>query len=387
MPATSQSGDAAAPPAHSTGKKALPAAPATTLAPRSTADKSLHATGRAASTDDDAAAPALTTAYAHTADEQSLFSGVLVFLQLFAWVSAFAIAPYTVFAACCHRAHLPASLALCVLAYVIAPLLQYEPIAWMKAPFQRFYCRWYRSCSINYEDFDATTTGKRKLMLVHPHGIFCSGWSAMFAAPELHSFTFCTAPALFHFGFLFRLLVMLSGRIAPADPKTFQSMMRKRENLALLPGGFHDATILKSGTERIYTGNKGNMKYALQHGYALVPTYVFGENDMYHNAQGFFKLRLWLNSLQIPTVFPFGWLFCPLLPRRDVDLHIVVGQPVQLPLIKEPTRADVAKYHAAYIKALCALFDRHKAAFGAADRELELWPDADSVGVSKRKQK
>ena len=51
----------------------------------------------------------------------------------------------------------------------------------------------------------------------------------------------------------------------------------------------------------------------------------------------------------------------------------VVGPPLQLPQIDKPTAQDVEKYHGLYCKALLELFDKHKAQYGAADKQLELF--------------
>ena len=113
----------------------------------------------------------------------------------------------------------------------------------------------------------------------------------------------------------------------------------------------------------------GFVKLALQHGYKLQPAYVFGEADLYHNVRGFHKLRFWLNKYNIPTIVPFGKWWCPLLPRHDVGVHTVIGKAIELPRIEQPSREDVAKWHALYIEELQALFDRHKgwaSALGAA---------------------
>ena len=71
--------------------------------------------------------------------------------------------------------------------------------------------------------------------------------------------------------------------------------------------------------------------------------------------------------------FPWGCWFCPLLPRRDVQLETVVGNPFELPKIDNPTQADIDKWHKIYIEKLVDLFERNKAKFGYGDRKLELW--------------
>jgi 1-acyl-sn-glycerol-3-phosphate acyltransferase len=74
-----------------------------------------------------------------------------------------------------------------------------------------------------------------------------------------------------------------------------------------IPTGFEEATIHSDEADRIYIKNrKGFIKYAIQHGVALVPVYVFGEKRTFSNLQGFWGFRLWLNSFGVPGVCPLG---------------------------------------------------------------------------------
>lgn len=51
----------------------------------------------------------------------------------------------------------------------------------------------------------------------------------------------------------------------------------------------------------------------------------------------------------------------------------VVGEPLRLPCIKEPSREDVAKWHAAYVDHLRAHFDKHKKTYAHnPDAQLEV---------------
>ena len=42
----------------------------------------------------------------------------------------------------------------------------------------------------------------------------------------------------------------------------------------------------------------------------------------------------------------YGHWCCPLLPRTDVPLNTVLGKALVLPRIEEPTKEDVARWHA-----------------------------------------
>jgi hypothetical protein len=217
----------------------------------------------------------------------------------------------------------------------------------------------------------ANTKVHKKVLCVHPHGIFCQGWGILFTRPELRSVTFCFASSLYASPF-FGALSKIIGRPAPADKTSFQNLMRRGRSMALIPGGFQEATIHSRGAHRVTCG-KGFIKYALQHGYALVPSYSFGENKTYNNFQGFWSPRLWLNKFGIPAVVPFGSWLMPVLPKSDGGLHIVVGKALNLPQTHQPTRRQVDVFHQKYMAALVSLFDRHKAACGEPDATLEVW--------------
>ena len=114
----------------------------------------------------------------------------------------------------------------------------------------------------------------------------------------------------------------------------------------------------------------GIVKYALLHGYRLTPVYTFGEESTYSTMNSFQSFRLWLNKFGIPGVVFMGWPLFPLMPKRGLEIHTVVGDPLQLPKIEKPTKEDVQEWHGKYIQALQELFDKNKAKFGQKDAQL-----------------
>lgn len=176
--------------------------------------------------------------------------------------------------------------------------------------------------------------------------------------------------------------------------------MAKGANLALLPGGFEEATVYKRNAFRIYIRKRtGFIVYALRYGYKLYPyvrpprflhtschilsymptylplsrTFCFGEERTYFTCGLDFltPFCLWLNQYKIPTVCAVGTF--GLMPSPNQHLVTVIGPPLQLPKIEKPTAEDVAKYHQLYVRSLLALFDKHKAKYGAADKQLEVF--------------
>lgn len=161
---------------------------------------------------------------------------------------------------------------------------------------------------------------------------------------------------------------------AMASKEYMSARMAKGANLALLPGGFEEATVFKRNAFRVYIRKRtGFMAYALRYGYRIYPTFIFGEELTYFTLGLDFltPLCLWLNQYKLPTVCFVGKF--GLLPSPTQHLVTVIGPPLQLPKIEKPTAEDVAKYHQLYCKSLLALFDRHKAKYGAANKKLEVF--------------
>lgn len=228
---------------------------------------------------------------------------------------------------------------------------------------------YFRSGSLRYEE-TVDTTGKRPtIVCVHPHGIFPLGWGMLTTRPEMADVYFCFSSALYASPF-FLIFSKLIGRPQPADKATFTKLMKERKTMALIPGGFEEATLTYDKADRVYIKSRqGFVKYALQNGYSLSPTYAFGENKCFKNVQGAWKFRLWLNSLGFPAIVPYS--FPPPLPYDD-SLHVVVGKPLQLPTIAAPSADQVKEWHSKYVAELEALFDRYKGDFGITGK-LEMW--------------
>jgi 2-acylglycerol O-acyltransferase 2 len=153
--------------------------------------------------------------------------------------------------------------------------------------------------------------------------------------------------------------------------------LKKGESLALPPGGFEEASITSLNHDRVFIKKRtGFVKLCLQHGTAIRPVYVFGEKGCYWNIQGGFGARLALNRYGIPAILAFGNPLCPLLPKPNAEIHIVVGEHLVLPKIEQPTKEDVFKWHQKYITSLTKLFEDHKEeAYGAEAKtmKLEVW--------------
>jgi len=111
--------------------------------------------------------------------------------------------------------------------------------------------------------------------------------------------------------------------------------------------------------ERVYINDrKGFIKYALQYGYTIYPSYTFNENKIYSTFNYLESFRLWLNKFKCP-----GTIFCGkygLWPRYDIEIVTVIGKGIEMPIIEKPTFEEVDKYHKIYVDSLKSIFERNK---------------------------
>ena len=165
---------------------------------------------------------------------------------------------------------------------------------------------------------------------------------------------------------------MIWSDVFGATKECMTNLMAQGCNVALIPGGFQEATLYQRGMHRIYIKErKGFIKYALQYGYSIIPCYSFGEEWSYWQWEVGNSFRLWLNKFKIPaTLFIGKYLF---LPDNDIDVTVVVGKKIELPFIEKPTVEDVDKYHGVYMQQLELLFERNKAKYGASHCKLDMY--------------
>eukprot|EP00931_Biecheleriopsis_adriatica_P120006 TRINITY_DN95157_c0_g1_i1.p1 TRINITY_DN95157_c0_g1~~TRINITY_DN95157_c0_g1_i1.p1 ORF type:complete len:362 (+),score=54.93 TRINITY_DN95157_c0_g1_i1:52-1137(+) len=208
----------------------------------------------------------------------------------------------------------------------------------------------------------------------HPHGVLSTGFSTLGVwGKKFHDVAgtdtqFLIDKVLREDNPFFKVICDLHGNIETLSKSRLHASMAARRNVAFVPGGFEDATVMTHGKDIIMLKKRtGFIKYALQYGYSVYPVYTFGESSTHYTFTGLLNFRLWLNSFGIPAVAVFGCPWMPLMPLKGVSLLTYVGQPVKLPHIKEPSKEDVEKWHAVYCDAVRQLFEEKKKEAGLPD--------------------
>ena len=228
---------------------------------------------------------------------------------------------------------------------------------------------WFAKFKIHHEHLSApvpfTSRSKPTIYCYHPHGLFSIG-AGLLAANLVRrgeKVAIVTSSHMRWFNPVLKLLLDMAGiEIVGASPKEVRAAMAKGDrSLILVIGGYEEAVLTKDGTENIFINNRlGFVKYAMRYNYTLTPVYAFGENDLYTCWDVAKGVRNYLAKWKIPVVFFRGNPWFPLLPIRTEDgMKIVVGEPLDVSLGREPTSAQLLASHAHYVDQLVKLYNRN----------------------------
>lgn len=149
---------------------------------------------------------------------------------------------------------------------------------------------------------------------------------------------------------------------------------QKGRIIGIVIGGAEEALDAHPGKHTLNIMNRhGFCRIALMTGTSLVPSYSFGENDLYYQYPNPRGSRI--RTIQSYIKNRFG--FCPplfmgrgffserfgIMPRNR-PIVTVVGTPIKVKCFKSPTRLQVQALHALYCTSLIELFERHKGNYG-----------------------
>jgi 2-acylglycerol O-acyltransferase 2 len=310
---------------------------------------------------------------------ESFFGGIAVSSSIVLWITS-CVSPFFLFLSLKNGYHyVSASI---IFSFIIAYLpWKHGPLSLALQTFlNKYHALYYHGVSIVFEGGHVpseTSNHRQTFFAIHPHGAFCIGWALLYHNPAMRGVRFCFAPILFASPF-FRIFTRAVNCPGSAARPSMNSYLRKGEDVALPPGGFEEATLTSNKVDRVFVKRRyGFVRLCLKYGVDIRPVYAFGEGKLFNNIQGCWNLRLALNRFGVPTIFTWGRWFFPFLPTNGVKLYIVVGRPLTLPKIENPTKDDVATWHNKYINELKRIYEEHKEdAYGPEEgklAKLEVW--------------
>ncbi|XP_056450550.1 diacylglycerol O-acyltransferase 2 isoform X1 [Gadus chalcogrammus] len=224
----------------------------------------------------------------------------------------------------------------------------------------------------------------------HPHGIFCFGAFCNFGT-EATSFSKKfpgIKPSLATLAGNFRFPVLrdylMSGGICPVNKNSIDYLLTCNGTgnaVVIVVGGAAESLECAPGKNSVtLSRRKGFVRLALEKGSDLVPVYSFGENDAYQ--QIIYEEGSWWRLVQRKMQKIVGFAPClfhgcsffsaetwGIVPYCK-PITTVVGEPISVPKVEEPTPDVVDQYHAMYIKSLQCLFDKYKTQFGLKESDV-----------------
>lgn len=230
------------------------------------------------------------------------------------------------------------------------------------------------------------------ILAYHPHGISSFGAVAAFATnglsfnylfPDIRS-VFMVHESCFTTPVL-REVFATRGDCS-VNSRSIDYMLTRRTTgnlLCLVTGGLAEADLShKQKLKLVLANRKGFVKKALMHGAHLVPCLAFGENSVFDKIdlkpgslshkleRGFYRIFGFTHpvynghsviSENLPGVMPY---------KKPITL--VMGDPIAVEKVSEPTSEDIDKLHALYVAKIEAMYKANSDLCKVFDQSLEI---------------
>jgi len=229
---------------------------------------------------------------------------------------------------------------------------------------------------------------KSYLVGSHPHGVLCSGAFGCFGTegagfskifPGLTSKLFTLEGQFWIPGY--REFFAGSGAVA-VTKRSMEAVLRIPSGIlsVLVVGGAPESLNNDPGQIKlVLKKRKGFVKMALRFGIDLVPSFSFGESFIYDqvpNPEGSWVRRI-QDTLQhvvgfAPVLFIGRGIFqynYGLLPNRK-PITLVVGKPIPVAKVEEPSKEDIERLHQLYVDSLVDLYHQYNPVYGDPNVKL-----------------
>ncbi|KAJ2723033.1 2-acylglycerol O-acyltransferase 2 [Coemansia sp. Benny D115] len=171
----------------------------------------------------------------------------------------------------------------------------------------------------------------------------------------------------------FGAYLLAIGAISSSRKSIRQCLARGNgHSVGIVIGGAKESLHTNRGSRRLILKNrKGFVREAIMAGAPLVPTFVFGENDIFQQLEFPLLRRLqnWLQSIMMFALPVFYGRF-GIIPRRT-PLTTVFGRPIAVEQNDNPSYEQINIVHAEYLKQLRRLYHRFQPVYDP-DGDTEL---------------
>ncbi|CAM9359214.1 unnamed protein product, partial [Ectocarpus fasciculatus] len=218
------------------------------------------------------------------------------------------------------------------------------------------------------------------IMGMHPHGVMPFGSIINLSSnvcnfenlfPRLKNRVVIAATGCFVLP-VFRDLILAAG-VTDCSRFAVERWIEKKWTVCVFPGGTREALYSNPEEEVLdLTRKRGFIELALKHGVPLVPCYTFNEVDHFSQVSYWDIKEYYPFLMCIRTHFQYLFgIMLPfmknVLPRPAVSSkggHVtVVGKPLRLPHVLQPSEAEIQDGMNLYIQALQDLYDHYAPKF------------------------
>lgn len=249
-----------------------------------------------------------------------------------------------------------------------------------KLTFWWWYYIFHRSSSYDQPIDQMKRTNKRYIFGYHPHGIIGmgaigglategAGWSRLFPGVRLSTLTLSNQFKVP----LYREYLLALG-IGSVSRPNCEALLKQNQSICIVVGGAQESLLARPGRmDLVLQKRKGFVKLALELGNTnLVPMIAFGENELYDQVKNeqnskLYKLQTLLKDLlgfTLPLMHARGVFNYDvgIIPYRH-PINILVGSPLEIPHIPNPSHEDINRYQDLYISHLEKLYEENKYKF------------------------
>ncbi|GMI39760.1 hypothetical protein TrCOL_g6013 [Triparma columacea] len=230
----------------------------------------------------------------------------------------------------------------------------------------------FRDSMIEMEDPIESYQKDGCMFAIAPHGTLpLSVWAVWHQASHIFDevcLFFGSQVALVPF---YRLWTGARGGCMTITKKNLLSVMKTRQNVALVPGGVSEMMKCEPLAKNINVSikHKGFVRIAIQEGFDLVPILMMHENDMYLNPMRDFQGWCY-KKFKVPMGLPYYTNKWYLPVSNQKPLRVVLGKRIKVDKMENPTQKAVDKLHRQFYEEVVRCWAKHKNDFGYGDREL-----------------
>ena len=226
------------------------------------------------------------------------------------------------------------------------------------------------------EDPEAIKTCGVAIFALEPHDVLplsIFGFNDFFQGVQGHTMLGCLTSACFSIPLMKHIYTWVNAH--SIDKKSIQKMIAKKISPVLCPGGVQEVLLMENEDECVLFLNSrfGFIKLAIQNGTAIVPVFSFGLRKMFTFIAPKSKLMKSIGRKLgfLPMLF-FGMWGMPFGPAKPCDIVNLVGSPIKVPHIADPSDEVIREHHAVFVAAMVKLYEENKEEFGMGHVKLRI---------------